>query len=659
MDQSTTKAMDVVPPAMIMFVPIANGSGGAGALRHSRGKVGHSACLAATSGRRHRPSSGSHSARRLDVRMAAALEQGTHRSLTGEVDYVIVGGGAAGCVLANRLSADKNVSVLLLEAGGKGDSFKISVPLGFPYLCGSDIDWKYLSEPEEELHERRVYFPRGKMLGGSHSMSVMLYHRGEAADYEQWEAMGAEGWGPDGVLPFFKKSEHQHAKDMDSAFHSKSGPLSVSDLRRVNPLTKVFLEACEGAGMPRNEDFNNWNSRQDGMGTFQVTQREGMRESPATAYLRPVVGRRNLRVETHASVEKVLIDEGSKTAVGVSYVNKDGRKVKIQARKEVILAAGSLATPQLLMLSGIGDRHMLDEFGIPVIQHLPGVGQNLQDQPAVMLSYQSPNPYVDKNKTQTYYTERTGKDIRSILSYLFLGNGPLTSPMCEAGGFVRSDPSQRSCDLQLRFIPFVSEPDPYHSLGDFATGGEYLTNKSNRPAGFTLQSVVTRPKSRGYVALRSADFRDRPMVVPRWLEDKADLKTMVEGIKLCRKIASQSQFAQFRGDELYPGPQLSSDADLESYIRESCHTANAVVGSCRMGALDDDSAVVDPSLRVKHIKNLRVIDSSVMPTLPGGQAGAPTMMIAEKGAELVFILALSESAHLPLDAVGKMLVICS
>eukprot|EP00183_Erythrolobus_madagascarensis_P006438 CAMPEP_0185846900 /NCGR_PEP_ID=MMETSP1354-20130828/2365_1 /TAXON_ID=708628 /ORGANISM="Erythrolobus madagascarensis, Strain CCMP3276" /LENGTH=666 /DNA_ID=CAMNT_0028547119 /DNA_START=173 /DNA_END=2173 /DNA_ORIENTATION=- len=578
----------------------------------------------------------------------------THDRQRKQYDYVIVGGGAAGCVLANRLSEDRNVSVLLIESGGKGDSLRVSIPLGFPYLPGSDIDYKYESEPEDSLFNRRVFFPRGRMLGGSHAMSVMLYHRGAAADYNAWESeYGASGWNADDVLPYFRKSAHQTRKlgkedknnkkrpMADPEFHAKGGPLTVSDLRCVNPLSKAFLEAAEDAGIPLNSDFNDWKKDQAGVGTFQVTQRDGMRESPKTAYLQPALGRRNLTVMTECIVERVLletVDDGQGVeAKGVAFFDGDNRRVTVSAKQEVIVAAGSIATPQLLMLSGVGPRKELEAVGVPVTIDAPGVGQNLQDQPAAMLSIESKQPYVDKRKSDVYYTEATGKSISTLLKYLFLGSGPLTSPMCEAGGFVRSDGSktEQSCDLQLRFIPFVSEPDPYFSLGDFATGGAYLENKSNRPAGYTLQTVLARPKSRGHVTLKSADVRDRPVIHANWLENEDDLKAMVRGIKMCREIAEKDALSKYGGAEVYPGKEAVSDKELETYVRESCHTANAIVGTCRMGADDDDMAPLDSQLKVKGVQRLRVVDSSVMPTLPGGQAGAPTMMIAEKAADMI------------------------
>jgi choline dehydrogenase len=574
----------------------------------------------------------------------------THAPPAETFDYVVVGGGAAGCVLANRLSEDPRVSVLLLEAGAPDESFYARVPLGFPYLLGSSTDWAYVTEPEPKLNDRRLYFPRGKVLGGSHAISVMLYNRGDSKDYD---ANWPDTWSASDVLPYFIKSESQSKKrrqdqqqqhaapstgDSPKQMHGFQGPLAVSDLATPNPMTTAFVSAGEACGLPQNTDFNDWSRPQNGVGYFQVTQRDGVRETPATAYLDPVIRRSNLVVRSGVCVERILVDEADgqaalPTATGVSYIDGSSKRRTVAAAREVLLTAGIYASPQLLMLSGIGPGSHLKSHGIPVVVDSPNVGQNLQDHAAVMLSYESREPLVDKRASSVYYTERTGKSVKSIMNYLFRGKGPLTSPMCEAGGFVKTDPAYASCDLQLRFIPFFSEPDPYLSLADFALGGDYIRNKSNRPAGFTLQSVVARPRSRGSVQLRSADVRDRVAITANWMSHPEDMATLVRGLQLSRKIVAQEPLAEYRGREVYPGGDSVSDADLEAYVRHSCHTANAMVGTCRMGA--DQDSVVDEQLRVRGVANLRIVDSSIMPTLPGGQAGAPTMMIAERAADLI------------------------
>lgn len=556
----------------------------------------------------------------------------------GSYDYIIVGGGAAGCVLANRLSTDPNIRVLLLEAGPRDDSFYLNVPLGFPYLLGSRRDWAFLTEPEPTLNNRRLYFPRGKLVGGSHAISVMLYHRGHPVDYEHWAEVADQSWGPNEVLSYFRKSESQTSTAKKSSpAHGSDGPLAVSDLARLNPMSAAFLNAATQEGLPGNDDFNDWTRDQDGVGSFQVTQRNGCRESPATAFLNGIRNRRNLKIETGVTVEKIEFskpqDGQLPCAEKVIFADSEGKRCIVTAEKEIVLAAGVYGSPQLLMLSGVGSPANIQKFGIEMVANLPSVGQNLQDHPAVMLSYESKHPQKDKSDSTTYYTEATGKNIGTVLNYLFRGKGPLTSPMCEAGGFVKTDPSQKACDLQLRFIPFVSEPDPYGSLADFARGGTYLENSSNRPAGFTLQSVAARPKSRGWVELRSPDVRDTMSIHSNWMSDERDMQTLIQGIKLSRRIASNEHFNDFRGREVCPGDEATTEQDIKEYIRKTCHTANAMVGTCRMGS--DSESVVDPELRVRGVRNLRVVDSSIMPTLPGGQSGAPTMMIAEKGADLI------------------------
>lgn len=552
-------------------------------------------------------------------------------------DYIIVGAGAAGCVLANRLTEDSSKRVLLLEAGGSDASFYMHVPIGFPYLLGSSKDWAYVTEPEAELENRRLYFPRGKVLGGSHSISVMLYHRGTEIDYNSnWPA----GWKADDVLPYFLKSERQTSREKreESEVHGKSGPLTVSDLACVNPMSTAFITAAEGTGIGRNDDFNDWRRDQAGAGQFQVTQKDGVRVNPNNAYLEPVRRRRNLTVLTGVHVEKVLFDNSggdAPRAAGVRFVDDESRRqtFMVEGDGEVILSGGVYASPQLLMLSGIGPAEELAKHSIPVIAESAAVGSNLQDHAAVMLSYESQHPIKDKAKHQEYYTEKTGNSIRSVLNYLFRGKGPLTSPMCEAGAFVKTDPAYESCDLQLRFLPFVSEPDPYESLAEYARGGVFTRNKSDRKAGFTLQSVTARPRSRGTVTLASGDARDRVRIAANWMTDPEDVKTLTEGLRISRAIAAQQPFAKYRGSELCPGADKTTVEDLHKYVRRTCHTANAMVGTCRMG--DDEASVVDAELKVRGVQGLRVVDSSVMPTLPGGQSGAPSMMIAERCADLI------------------------
>lgn len=559
------------------------------------------------------------------------------RSIESTYDYIIVGAGAAGCVLANRLSADSSNSVLLIEAGPSKNSFLQNMPVGLPSLLGSEIDSALITQPEPFLDDRRLYFPRGRVVGGSHAISAMLYHRGHPHDYLEWEKVAGSEWSPDAVLPYFVKSQSQRSiEKRRQPHHGKNGPLPVSDLAAVNPMSSAFIDAAIAQGFPPNSDFNDWSKDQNGVGEFQVTQFEGNRATPANSYLDPVRTRRNLSIRSDTIVQRILFESESSQplAVGIEIIDRMGRHYTIRANKEVILAAGVYASPQLLMLSGIGPSDHLESHGISTIVNNPSVGKNLQDHAAVMLAFHSKNPFQDKFKPTVYYTEQTGKSIPVLLNYLFRGKGPLTTPMCETGAFWRTNPAFQACDLQIRFIPFFSDANPYSSLADFAYGGlNYLRNRASRPAGFAVQLVAARPRSRGYVHLRSPDPRDSVAIHANWMSDEADLKTLVEGIKICRRIAQDNALAPYRGEEQHPGPEITSDDDLAAYVRSTCHTANAMVGTCAMGM--SASSVVDPQLQVRGVRGLRIIDSSVMPTLPGGQSGAPTMMIAEKGADLV------------------------
>ena len=567
-------------------------------------------------------------------------------------DFIIVGAGAAGSVLAHRLVNARFADgkrgaprVLLLENGGTLDDAPIyeHIPLGFSQLLGSRLDYGFYSreDPAQMGGRGSLYFPRGMGEGGSHAISVMLYVRGSFLDYAFWEERyGATGWGPLDVIPYFKRSESNERAESQDAFGAKSrefhgadGPLRVCNQRHPNPMSLAFLRAAELEGSRRNPDFNDWNEGQEGIGMYQVTQRDGRRESPATAFLRPICGRRNLHVETHALAERVVLDEEQRRAIGVSYIDRHGKRVVAHAACEVLLAAGAIGTPQLLMLSGIGPGEHLRSLGLKVVRDSVGVGSNLQDHAAVVVSHYSPDPFQDdRRQKQLYYTELLGKDPWTLFQYFALGTGPLTSPLCEAGGFyhTRTDAEDYGCDLQLRFVPFFSDPDPYKSFAEYRSGGDFLMNTGVRPAGFTVQSVLIRPHSRGSVRLSTVDPRARPIIHANWLQDPRDLRTLVNGIQVSRKIIGLEPMEEYRGEEVFPASVTDKP---EEYVRQTCHTANALVGTARMGTGPD--AVVDPQLRVHGIERLRVIDASVMPKITGGQTGAPTMMIAERGADFV------------------------
>ena len=515
--------------------------------------------------------------------------------------YVIIGAGSAGCVLASRLSEDRDTGVLLLEAGGDDTGRDISIPAAFSRLFKSKYDWAYLTEPQPELNGRQLDIPRGKVLGGSSAINAMIYIRGHRSDYELWRELGNTAWGYADVLPYFIKSENREL--MSSAYHGSSGPLNVADPRYVNPLTHAFVAAGMELGLPHNEDFNG--PKQEGVGYYQVTQKGGRRHSVASAFLKPVLDRSNLTVVTGAHVTKILIDKGR--AIGVKY-QVGGNLHEVEVQGEVILAAGAIASPQLLMLSGIGPATHLNTLGIEVLHHLPGVGQNLQDHLAIILTYQCTQPVSLAN------AER----LSSILRYLLFKKGPLTSNVTEAGAFVRSEDGLRAPDLQVGFVPAYA-----HYRG------------SGRPSGhfFSIGCTYLRPRSRGCIQLRSVDAGDPPLIQPAFLSDEADLKGLVDGFKLCRLLIEASPFDPYRGEELYPRIEVQSDDEIVEFIRAYSQTVDHPVGTSKMGV--DRMAVVDPRLRVRGIEGLRVVDASIMPTVIGGNTNAPVIMIAEKAAEFI------------------------
>lgn len=522
-----------------------------------------------------------------------------------DFDYIIVGAGSAGCVLANRLSADPSIRVLLLEAGPRDWHPFIHMPAGIAKLVGKKgVNWDYSTEPEPQLHNRRLWWPRGMVLGGSSSINAMCYVRGNPADYDEWAAAGATGWHWDNVLPAFKRSE-SNTRGAD-ALHGGDGPLGVSDLRHTNPLSSAFIEAASQAGQPRNGDFNG--ATQEGIGLYQVTQRNGARCSAAAAYLAPVRTRRNLRVVTGARVSKLLVEHGS--ARGVIYSAQGAAYCHVAAR-EVILCGGALNSPQLLMLSGIGPADHLREHGIAVRVDSPGVGGNLQDHLDICTLQRCLQPI-------TY--DRVS-DLSVAWNYYLHRRGPGTSNIAEAGGFVRSRlaPDARP-DIQFHFVPALLDDHGRHRMaGD----------------GYTLHACALRPRSRGQLRLASASAGDKVRIHANYLGDAEgfDLAMMLEAVKMSREILAQPAFAPYRGEEIHPGAATTSDEDLVDFIRHKAETIYHPIGTCRMGT--DASAVVDPQLRVRGVEGLRVVDASVMPTLIGGNTNAPTMMIAERAAEMI------------------------
>ncbi len=516
-------------------------------------------------------------------------------------DYVIVGAGSAGCVLASRLTEDPNVSVLLLEAGGSDKKQEVQIPAAFSKLFKTPLDWNYETEPQPHLKDRKLYWPRGKMLGGSSSMNAMMYVRGNRHDYDEWAESGNPGWAFADVLPYFKKAEHYERGGSDYA--GSAGPLNVTDLRTVNPITSACLEAAVEAGLARTDDFNG--RTQEGVGATLVTQKNGARYSTATAYLKPALKRPNLTVQTGAQVARVLTD-GTR-AVGVSYL-RDGAQVEERARREVILCGGAINSPQLLLLSGIGPAEHLKALGIAVVADLPGVGQNLQDHLASGVQYHSKQP------VSLFSAEKPV----NILNYLLFKKGPLTSNVAEGVAFVKTRPDLLVPDLELLFAPsfFVD-----HGFG-------------NPPGhGFTIGVVLLHPESKGSLTLRSTNPTDPPVIQPNYLSSERDVQVMIEGLRLARKIGQARALDAYRGDEFLPGEAAQSDADLAEFLRERSETLYHPVGTCRMG--EDPLAVVDPALRVRGVEGLRVVDASVIPTIISGHTNAPSIMIAEKAADLI------------------------
>ncbi len=516
-------------------------------------------------------------------------------------DYIVVGAGSAGCVLASRLTEDSQVAVLLLEAGGPDNNQEIRIPAAFPRLFKSAYDWAYHTEPQPRLHNRKLYWPRGKVLGGSSSINAMIYIRGSHHDYDHWHSLGNLAWSFADVLPYFKKAEDQARGP--SEYHGVGGPLHVTDLRYISPPCHAFVEAGVEIGLPHNLDFNG--PEQEGVGFYQVTQKRGRRHSAADAYLKPAMRRPNLAVRTHAQATRLLFE---KTRVAGVELVSNGKLEQIRAAREVILCGGTINSPHLLMLSGIGPAEHLKALGIAVVADLPGVGQNLQDHPFLPVAYQCTQP-VSLIRAET---------TRSLVVYLLFRKGPLTSNIGEAGGFIKTRPGLRAPDLQFHF-----------------GAAYYLSHGFVRPEGhgFTFGPTLIRPESRGSITLRSSDPFEPPAIQPNYLSCEADLRVLVAGIKLARRMAQAKAFDPFRGAERFPGAAVSSDAALAEYVREVAETCYHPVGTCKMGS--DSLAVVDARLRVHGVEGLRVVDASIMPTIVSGNTHAPTIMIAEKAADLI------------------------
>jgi choline dehydrogenase len=524
-------------------------------------------------------------------------------------DYIIVGAGSAGCVLANRLTEDSSVKVLLLEAGSPDKKQEIHIPAAFAKLFKTPLDWNYETEPEPQLSNRKLYWPRGKMLGGSSSLNAMIYMRGAVSDYDGWQRLGNEGWSFNDLEPYFKKAEHQERGA--SNYHGTNGPLNVADLRSPNPLSQAFVEAGQTLGLKRNDDFNG--ETQEGVGLYQVTQKNGQRHSTAAAYLKPVLSRPNLTVITQAHVTKIDIEKPN--AVGVTYL-RNGVLEQVRADREIILSGGAVNSPQLLMLSGIGPAEELKTLGIPVVFDLPGVGKNLQDHLQAGVIYACKQPI----------TLETAQSIGNVFKYLTRKQGPLTSNVAEAGGFVKTRADLAAPDIQFHFAPAY-----------------FLRHGFDNPKkgyGFSIGATVLHPQSRGEITLRSSDPFAHPVIRANYFSDYADLQTFVRGLEFVLDISQSKPFDVYRGEEMWPMKNTHSAKAMrgnpklsQEHLRAIAETIYHPVGTCKMG--QDEFAVVDAQLRVQGIKGLRVVDASIIPTITSGNTNAPTIMIAEKAAELI------------------------
>lgn len=521
-------------------------------------------------------------------------------------DYIIIGAGSAGCVLAHRLSEDPDTKVLLLEAGPRDWHPFIHMPAGLAKLVGrKGINWNYDTAPEPQLDNRRLWWPRGKVLGGSSSINAMCYIRGVPGDYDDWAAQGADGWGWNEVLPYFKRAE-RNGRGAD-ALHGADGPLYVSDLRYTNPLSAAFIEAGQRIGLAHNRDFNG--AEQMGVGYYQVTQKDGARCSAAVAYLNPAKDRPNLDIVTGALVRRIVVENGR--AVGVDYA-RGGHASQARAQREVLLSGGAVNSPQLLMLSGIGPADALRRLGIGVVADAPQVGRNLQDHLDICTL---------QHCTQRITYDRAS-EAKTAFDYFLRGHrGPGSSNIAEAGGFARSSlAADARADIQFHFIPAMLDDHGRHRLpGD----------------GYTVHACYLRPRSRGQISLASADPRAPARIEANYLGDAEghDLKAMVECAKISRELLAQAPFDAYRGAPIFPKRSDLDDAGLVAFIRAKAETVYHPVGTCRMGS--DAGAVVDPQLRVRGVDGLRVVDASVMPTLIGGNTNAPTIMIAERACDLI------------------------
>lgn len=526
-------------------------------------------------------------------------------------DYIIVGAGSAGCVMANRLSADPSKRVALLEAGPRDKSPLIHMPLGIALLANSKkLNWGFKTEPQEHLNGRRLFWPRGRTLGGSSSINAMVYIRGHKADYDYWgQQAGADVWGWERVSALFRRFEDNQRFGADE-HHGQGGELSVSELKTVNPLSRDFVQAGRDLQIPHNGDFNG--ASQEGLGLYQVTQKDGRRWSSAQAFLRMAEERSNLEVMTDARVTRVVLE--GREAIGVTLRQREEyRQLRLNPGGEVILSGGAVNSPQLLLLSGIGNAEEVKRQGIPVVHHLPEVGKNMADHLDITLMHAA-NSRLPIGVALSFLP----RGVAGLFSYIFRRRGFLTSNVAESGGFVKSSPDRERPNVQFHFLP------------------TYLRDHGRKVSfgyGYTLHICDLLPKSRGHIGLTSPDPMDDPLIQPNYLSDPEDMETMIAAVKLGRRILDAPAMAVHSKYEVQPGNAVHTDDEIAAFIRENAETIYHPVGTCRMGA--DEASVVDPELKVRGVEGLRVVDASIMPSLVAGNTNAPTMMIAENAADIV------------------------
>ncbi len=531
-----------------------------------------------------------------------------------QFDYLVIGAGSAGCAVAARLSEDASATVALVEAGGPARNPWLHIPVGyFKTMHNPAVDWCYRTAPDPGLNGRSIEWPRGKVLGGSSALNGLLYIRGQPQDYDHWRQLGNRGWGWEDVLPFFRLSERQE-RGADP-LHGGDGPLAVSDMRARRSLCDRVIAAAEAAGIPRNDDFNG--PEQEGVGYFQLTMRDGLRCSAATAFLRPARRRANLHLVTHALARRLTVSEGRVTGV---EIERDGAIETLTARRETVLSAGAIGSPQILQLSGIGPGELLTALGIAPVVDLPGVGANLQDHLQARLVHEVTEPTLNDEVNSFFGRMRIGAE------FVFRRRGPMTMGASQVGAFTRTRPEIATPDIQFHIQPLSSQA-PGHGLDPFSA--------------FTTSVCQLRPESRGHVRIVSPDPRAHPEILANYLAAAADRRTVTDGVRIGRRIAAAVPLAAIVRAECEPGPAAQTDDEILGWIRARATTIYHPAGTCRMGT--DDMSVVDERLRLRGLKGLRVADTSIMPTIVSGNTNAPAIMIGEKAAAMIREDALADA----------------